>query len=481
MGPNAAFRSGLGANTADMQLLLTDALAPLPIGLNDSRGVTNAEGLSGLLIGLLQPDSLGFDPVNVLFLQLPGNTTGAGDTKMPAWWNASHRPRKFWDGGFSYDSVRIASAILNAATPATSPTGLDQAFNHQLRSTIENQSLLVEAYIESLQAPAWPYGTCSNADGTPGPGDNAACINTPLAEQGAVLFHTKDLWAANLDNPVPRPGAGNGSCSGCHGAYSPRYVNDPAYLDDARMEGIAGYIAPLDVIQTDPSRSRGFTPVLLDLMSTSWFSYPEGSAGYVPPDGENAVQLAAQDMQILTPGQRVKGACTWQGDLPGDAVGYLAPPLYGIWATAPYLHNGSLPDVWSLLSPGDRPDMWRRQLTGGGTAEHGYDTSAAAYDTARLGWKYTAMSCSAGGIPYLSCEPQDSNAALVELVDFINQAPGSFNSLGYQVTPPLTPALVDARKVFNTHQFAKSNSGHAFTSVLTDQERRALIEYLKTL
>ena len=30
---------------------------------------------------------------------------------------------------------------------------------------------------------------------------------------------------------------------------------------------------------------------------------------------------------------------------------YKARPLNGIWATAPYLHNGSVPNLWALLQP----------------------------------------------------------------------------------------------------------------------------------
>ena len=30
--------------------------------------------------------------------------------------------------------------------------------------------------------------------------------------------------------------------------------------------------------------------------------------------------------------------------------GYIAPPLDGIWITAPYLHNGSVPDLETLLN-----------------------------------------------------------------------------------------------------------------------------------
>jgi hypothetical protein len=31
--------------------------------------------------------------------------------------------------------------------------------------------------------------------------------------------------------------------------------------------------------------------------------------------------------------------------------GYIARPLKGIWATAPYLHNGSVPTLYDLLQP----------------------------------------------------------------------------------------------------------------------------------
>jgi hypothetical protein len=37
------------------------------------------------------------------------------------------------------------------------------------------------------------------------------------------------------------------------------------------------------------------------------------------------------------------------------AQGYVAPILSGIWESAPYLHNGSVPTLWQLLSPNERP------------------------------------------------------------------------------------------------------------------------------
>jgi hypothetical protein len=43
--------------------------------------------------------------------------------------------------------------------------------------------------------------------------------------------------------------------------------------------------------------------------------------------------------------------------------GYANHPLDGIWARAPYLHNGSVPTLWDLLqSPEDRPRQFSRGI-----------------------------------------------------------------------------------------------------------------------
>lgn len=43
-------------------------------------------------------------------------------------------------------------------------------------------------------------------------------------------------------------------------------------------------------------------------------------------------------------------------DLPRAVIGYKPRPLEGVWATAPFLHNGSVPTIYDLLSPAyERP------------------------------------------------------------------------------------------------------------------------------
>jgi len=49
------------------------------------------------------------------------------------------------------------------------------------------------------------------------------------------------------------------------------------------------------------------------------------------------------------------------------------------------------------------------------------------------------------------------------------------------MSPSWTNAQIEDRKIYNTRMHSQSNTGHEFSDVLTDSERTALIEYLKTL
>jgi hypothetical protein len=120
---------------------------------------------------------------------------------------------------------------------------------------------------------------------------------------------------------------------------------------------------------------------------------------------------------------------SWFGDPPlADTDGYLAPTLLGIWARAPYLHNGSVPDLASLLASSTRPSAWQR--TGSG-AEH--------YDAERMGWRFE-----------LSADRGD-------------------------------PDTIAGRKIYDTARPGLSAAGHTYGDTLSDGERAALLEYLRSL
>jgi hypothetical protein len=68
------------------------------------------------------------------------------------------------------------------------------------------------------------------------------------------------------------------------------------------------------------------------------------------------------------------------------ATGYAAPPLVGLWSSAPYFHNGSIPTLYHLMHPGERPVMFQ---VGG----HALDFSLVGIAGARTDdrtWMYPA-------------------------------------------------------------------------------------------
>jgi hypothetical protein len=47
--------------------------------------------------------------------------------------------------------------------------------------------------------------------------------------------------------------------------------------------------------------------------------------------------------------------------------------------------------------------------------------------------------------------------------------------------PTITKTDIENRKIYNVYMYGQGNGGHTFNSVLTDTERNAIIEYMKTL
>jgi mono/diheme cytochrome c family protein len=178
----------------------------------------------------------------------------------------------------------------------------------------------------------------------------------------------------------------NRDCSGCHGTYAAR-DEDETY---------PSLLIPLDVVGTDPVVAElgvVHAPQLVAWYNASFYG-----------------QITRME--------------------PNDPFpGYMPPPLDGIWATAPYLHNGSVPTVDLLLNSRARPRYWRRM-----------DLDSTHFDEEALGWPYVAFDAPPTGLP-------DAEQKLV----------------------------------YDTTLWSQSNAGHTFGDHLTAEERRAVIEYLKTL
>ena len=163
------------------------------------------------------------------------------------------------------------------------------------------------------------------------------------------------------------------NCSKCHGRYG-------------ENETYPNKLVSLALVKTDPMYANyAKNSGIVEWYNSSWFAQSEPKSYFAPE------------------------------------LGYVAPPLDGIWATAPYLHNGSVPTVADLLNSESRPEIWVRS---GDSQDYDYDA---------LGWAYQTT----------------------------DQAKESW--------------------AFDTNLPGYSNKGHDFGDNLTEAERAAVIEYLKTL
>lgn len=176
------------------------------------------------------------------------------------------------------------------------------------------------------------------------------------------------------------------NCAGCHGTYSANEAE----------ETYPNLLFPLDVIGTDPVVAEGgtkYAPYLVDWYNESYY----GTITRMVPDD--------------------------------PFPGYMAPPLDGVWATGPFLHNGSVPTIALVLDSTRRPTYWKR-----------VDFDSAHFDEAAVGWPF------------------------VEL------------NYGHDIAGD-----DERRYIYDTTQVAHTNTGHPFGDHLTADERAQVLEYLKTL
>jgi mono/diheme cytochrome c family protein len=229
----------------------------------------------------------------------------------------------------------------------------------------------------------------------------SVCVDTVAeAERIDRFFVDMQAYLRTLrapDYPFPIDGdlAAEGApvfaehCAGCHGSYS-AVESEETYPN---------LLIPLSVVGTDPVVANAgviHAPELVEWYNDSFY----GSITRFEPV-----------------------------DLDSGVVGYMPPPLDGIWATAPFLHNGSIPTLAQLLDSESRPQAWRRTS---------YESTD--FDQTAIGWPHTVIDI-----------------------------------------PQSEAAEEDQPHIYDTRHWSQSSAGHTYGDVLLESERQALLEYLKTL
>ena len=480
--PDLGSRIGIGNTTFDIEVFSYDlgkaggVPIPLPYPHNQGRGTINAVSDFEFLMTLRDFDTLDSTPFVKAF---PAHAS-PGDQDPPAWHNTGSRPRVYMDGGVSADNTRALMQFLTASITTNSCTDVNAEKTPGCGAWIKTQEHDFEdirTFIESIEPPAFPRS-----------GDPASpqYIDAASAAHGEELFHCKNLFGPDLSadaqgcaqetSEQKASGAlfGNGSCSSCHGVYSATYASR---LPDPSMVGVAGRIVPRDFVRTDPGRVDALSRELRWGWGTLWFAYADNSTSNAVDEVLNDYVTEETNGLLYT---RAQGRCGWVGvdeQSLGQFIGYAAPALHGVWSTAPYLHNGSVPTVYHVLRYEERPTFWRRPLSTPGTPpDQGFDVSLGAYDFAKVGWKFECLL--PDGTAVDSCLP------LGPAVPATGPAtPGSQVWLANQSPRPLTQADIELRKMYDTTAYGRSNEGHWWTSreTLSESEVEDLLEYVKTL
>lgn len=213
----------------------------------------------------------------------------------------------------------------------------------------------IEDTLQRLKPPRWPE-------------ELLGVVDRPLAAQGKLLFQK--------------------NCAGCHVPPTKQSYDRPI---------LELTMLPVAEIGTDPNTANNIADQRYDLSALNWDPQaltaldvelvPESDVPVDPSQISMAKGLAYitafvenrayRDLKIsLAESHRLNGF-----GLPisvREVRAYRARPLEGVWATPPFLHNGSVPNLYQLLSPQDE-----RATT--------FYTGSFEYDPSHLGYRTEAF------------------------------------------------------------------------------------------
>lgn len=291
--------SPLGDKVVDQSQL--PRLYPLPWGFG--RGDALGRGGNTLLAPLVSHDAR--HP-----LGNPNRVPANAPVSTPHIWYSPQYDWVEWNGSIQNPMGRnIAQAIT---------TGRRLAFQNPLQPYQSDVKLdvlheLEQEVIKKLTAPRWPQ---------------EFPFNSSLAIKGKKLY---------VDH-----------CMKCH---VPEQMAPNAFGQIYRM--YAKSMTPLHEIGTDPIMASNFYS--RQVRTGAIKGVPDGAAG-------KEMVPAKEGMRLITSGMMKAGNWSKTPIEPNEwraPLAYIARLNAGIWATAPFLHNGSIPTLYALLSPREeRPSQF---------------------------------------------------------------------------------------------------------------------------
>lgn len=386
--------------------------------------------------GRLDAFGMIFNRVAARDLGVPNNFKAAdAPVSYPFLWNASRQDHTQWNGGvpnglYVQGLARNAGEVLGVfadfkpeiVTPSKGPVAA--VIDYRMNSVDFAGLQTLEEKIASLNPPPWPRDIFG--------------LDEQLVEKGKPLFDAycaschaekaSPLLANAWMTPVRTVGtdskmALNAERRSDPGLYTGAFLPPPAI--GARFANPAQTNSLLAGSVVGTLLDEAFVPPLITptklTQSGVWRALRKDLANILPyeklDDLPELGHLTELNSLVKT---RLANLYSKPASA-DDGAAYEARVLHGIWATAPYLHNGAVPNLWELLTPAKQ-----RKST--------FMVGSRIFDPKNVGY----------------------------VTDQSPFADGTF------VTDPN-----------NTN--GNGNLGHEYGTDLTADERWALIEYLKTL
>jgi hypothetical protein len=304
-----ALRSALGAWHHRYDTMMTGSLPqkyPWGPGRLDALGMI-FNRLTGLDLGTGQDHII---KENILQADAP--------VRYPFLWNAANQDVTQWPGFAPNTDVglRLGRNIgqVFGVFADFRPERNGDEINYWAQNSVDFQGLLVlENLTTRMGPPRWPWA-----------------LDNELAAKGKIIFDRDCAFACH--------GSGEGAAPWKTKITPVEGVKTDfrelgMYRRDALSGVLEGAKFPFDVEKAPLRKTDTALRILKNAVTGSMFSYPHRLNDIEPFD----IELAKDTQQ---------GAF-----VPAFIVGYEARVLRGVWAAAPYLHNGSVPTLKELLKP----------------------------------------------------------------------------------------------------------------------------------
>jgi hypothetical protein len=314
--------------------------------------------------GRLDAFGMIFNRVAARDLGVPGNFEVAdAPVSYPFLWNASRQDHTQWNGGvpnglYIQGLARNTGEVFGVfadfkprAFPKIWPFPV--VIDYKANSADFAGLQTLEEKIVTLRPPAWPFG-----------------LNKTQVDEGKPLFE-KNCGGCHAERPSP-------DLIGAWRTPVRAVGTDPKMIVNAGRQSdpgpYTGALLPPPAIGARFANLAKTTDILAgsvvgSTLAEAFFPLPITPAKLAKSGVWRALR---KDLSDLLPGENLEDLLNPKLGLVAELKGlvkarlsnlyskprsadagaaYESRVLYGIWATAPYLHNGSVPNLWELLTP----------------------------------------------------------------------------------------------------------------------------------